>query len=75
VVANPNATTEADVDALRKAGLGEREIFEATAFIAFRQAFSTVNDALGVSPDRQLAESAPAEVRAAVNFGRGAADA
>jgi uncharacterized peroxidase-related enzyme len=27
VVANPNATTEADVDALRKAGLGEREIF------------------------------------------------
>lgn len=75
VVANPNATTTADVDALRGAGLSEREIFEATTFVAFRQAFSTVNDALGINPDRQLAVQAPAEVRAAVTFGRAAADA
>ena len=75
IVANPNATTGADVDALRKTGLGEREIFEATLFVAFRQAFSTVNDALGVNPDRRLAEHAPAEVRAAVTFGRVPADA
>jgi uncharacterized peroxidase-related enzyme len=74
VVGNPNATTKADIDALRSAGLGEREIFEATLFVAFRLAFSTVNDALGVNPDRQLAEQVPAEVRAVVTFGRPAAD-
>jgi alkylhydroperoxidase family enzyme len=73
VVADPNATTRADVDALRKAGLGDREIFEATVFIALRLAFSTVNDSLGVEPDRQVGESAPAEVRAAVTFGRAVA--
>ena len=73
VVADPNATSPSDVDALRKAGLGDREIFEATLFIAFRQAFSTVNDALGVQPDRELWEQVPAEVRGAVTFGRGTA--
>ena len=75
VVTDPNTTTESDIQALRAAGLGEKEIFEATVFIAFRQAFSTVNDALGVNPDRRLAEQVPDEVRAAVNFGRPAADA
>lgn len=73
VVSNPNATTRADVDALRRVGMGDREIFEATLFVAFRQAFSTVNDALGVHPDRELVEQVPAEVRAAVAFGRAAA--
>jgi len=75
VIADPNATVPTDVDALRKAGLSDREIFEATAFVAFRSAFSTVNDALGIEPDRQLVERAPSEVRAAVGFGRPAADA
>jgi uncharacterized peroxidase-related enzyme len=75
VVADPNATTASDVDKLRRVGLGDREIFEATLFIAFRQAFSTVNDALGVQPDRRLSELVPAEVRAAVSFGRATADA
>lgn len=75
VVANPNNTTRSDVELLRKVGLSEREIFEATLFIAFRQAFSTVNDALGVNPDRQLLEQVPDEIRAVVTFGRPAADA
>lgn len=70
LVQDPNATTADDVEALRGAGLGEREIFEATAFAALRLAFSTINDALGVEPDRQLAEAAPAPVREAVSFGR-----
>jgi alkylhydroperoxidase family enzyme len=70
VVRSPNATTAEDVVRLRAAGLGEREIFEATALVAFRVAFSTVNDALGARPDRQLAEAAPAAVREAVSFGR-----
>jgi uncharacterized peroxidase-related enzyme len=70
VVRDPNGTTSDDAARLRDAGLGDREIFEATAFIAFRQAFSTVNDALGAAPDRQLADEAPDAVRAAVTFGR-----
>jgi len=70
VVRDPNATTSQDVDRLREVGLGDREIFEATAWIAFRLAVSTVNDALGASPDRQLADAAPQPVREAVTYGR-----
>jgi uncharacterized peroxidase-related enzyme len=70
VVKNPSATTAQDVNALRSAGFSEQEIFEATAFIAFRLAFSTVNDALGAAPDREIAEAAPLAVREAVTFGR-----
>lgn len=70
VVRDPNATTAADVAALRAAGLGDREVFEATVLVALRLAFSTVNDALGARPDRELAENAPPLVRAAVDYGR-----
>jgi hypothetical protein len=69
-VRDPNATTERDLARLREVGLGDREIFEATAWIGFRLAFSTVNDALGASPDRQLADAAPDPIRAAVTYGR-----
>jgi uncharacterized peroxidase-related enzyme len=69
-VRDPNATTAEDVERLRAAGLSDRDIFEATAYVAFRLAFSTVNDALGAAPDRQLAEEAPAKVKAAIAFGR-----
>ena len=70
VTREPNATAPADVEELRQAGLGEREIMEATAFVAFRMAFSTFNDALGIRPDWQLVEAAPTEVAEAVTFGR-----
>jgi len=70
VVADPNATSERDIERLRAAGLEEREIFEATAWIGLRLGFSTINDALGVRPDRELAESVPGPVRDAVAFGR-----
>jgi len=70
VVRDPNATTPADVDRLRVVGLGDREIFEATALIGFRLAVSTVNAALGAAPDPQLAEATPEMVRAAVVYGR-----
>lgn len=73
LVRDPNATTPTDVERLRAAGLSDREIFEATAFIALRLAFSTVNDALGASPDSQLAAAAPPAVREAVTYGRAAA--
>jgi len=70
VARDPNATTAADVQALRDAGLDDDQIFAVTAFVALRIAFSTVNDALGARPDRELGEAAPAAVLDAVTFGR-----
>jgi uncharacterized peroxidase-related enzyme len=70
----PNSTSPADVEVLRTAGLSEQEIFDATLFIALRIAFSTVNDALGARPDWQVADQAPAPVRAAVTYGRPVAE-
>jgi uncharacterized peroxidase-related enzyme len=70
LVTDPNATTAADVDALRQVGLNEQTIFDATALVAFRLAFSTVNDALGAQPDAQLSDAAPPGVRAVVTYGR-----
>jgi uncharacterized peroxidase-related enzyme len=70
VVHDPNGITSVHVDRLREVGLEDSAIFEATAFVAFRLAFSTVNDALGAAPDKQLADDVPAPVRAAVSWGR-----
>lgn len=74
LVKDPNATSASDVAELRAAGLSDRDIFDATALTAFRLAFSTINDALGVAPDVQIARAAPAHVRQAVHFGRPCAD-
>jgi uncharacterized peroxidase-related enzyme len=73
VAADPNATTPADISALRDAGLDDGQIFAITSFVALRLAFSTINDSLGAQPDAQLARSLPQEVRAAVTYGRPAA--
>jgi uncharacterized peroxidase-related enzyme len=70
VAKDPNATTPADLQALRDCGLDDDQIFAITTFVALRLAFSTVNDALGCQPDAQLAQSLPPEVREAVTFGR-----
>jgi alkylhydroperoxidase family enzyme len=70
VVRDPNATTTADVQELRDAGLSEEQIFSITAFVALRVAFSTVNDALGACPDAQLVDSLPAAVTESVSYGR-----
>ena len=70
MVRDPNSTTKADVDELRSAGFDNREIFEATLLAAYRVAFSTVNDALGCSPDRELYDAAPLALKSAVTFGR-----
>jgi uncharacterized peroxidase-related enzyme len=70
VVDGPNSTSAQEIAELRAAGLDDREIFDATVLIAFRQAFSTVNAALGVPPDAELAAEMPAEVRSVVTFGR-----
>ena len=70
VARDPNATTPADIQALRDSGLDDGQIFAITAFVALRLAFSTINDSLGAQPDAQLALSLPQEVREAVSYGR-----
>ena len=70
IVKDPNATTPADIKALRDAGLADEQIFAITAFVALRVAFSAINDALGAQPDAQLVENLPKEVVDAVTFGR-----
>ena len=70
IVQDPNATTSADVQALRDAGLDDVQIFAITTFVALRLAFSTINDALGAQPDRQLVESLPKGIVDAVTYGR-----
>jgi uncharacterized peroxidase-related enzyme len=75
VARDPNATTPADVQALRDTGLDDGQIFAITAFVALRLAFSTINDSLGAQPDAQLAQSLPPDVREAVTYGRPVAQA
>ncbi len=75
VARDPNATTPADLQALRDCGLDDGQIFAITAFVALRLAFSTINDSLGAQPDMQLAQSLPGEIRAAVTYGRPVAQA
>jgi alkylhydroperoxidase family enzyme len=67
---DPNSTTAADVQMLRAEGFDDAQIFAITLYAALRIAFSTVNDALGALPDRQLGLEVPAEIRSAVDFGR-----
>lgn len=70
VVKDPNGITAADVEQLRQAGLGDRQIFAITAFVALRLAFSTINDSLGAHPDAKLVSSLPPEVVDSVSYGR-----
>jgi alkylhydroperoxidase family enzyme len=70
VAGDPNAATVEEVEALREAGFDDDQIVAITAYVALRLAFSTVNDALGAGPDTELGESAPPEIREAVDFGR-----
>jgi alkylhydroperoxidase family enzyme len=74
IVRDPNGAAVRQVEDLRAVGLSDREIFEATVHVAFRLAFSAINDALGARPDHQLMSAAPAEVRAVVTYGRPACE-
>lgn len=70
VVRDPNGTTESDVQTLRDAGYSDDEIFAMTVFVALRLAFSTVNDALGATPDHELGALVPGVVQDVVTYGR-----
>ncbi len=67
---DPNGAAPSDVEALRSAGYDDAQVLAITAYVALRIAFSTVNDALGVEPEPELADLAPEAVRAAVTYGR-----
>ena len=69
VATDPNATTAADIEALRDTGLDDGQVFAITAFVALRLAFAAVNDSLGAQPDAQLVRSLPPQVREAVTYG------
>jgi alkylhydroperoxidase family enzyme len=68
LVHDPSGTTLDDVDHLRALGYSDQQVFGLTLFVALRQAFSTVNDALGALPDAHLV--VPDAVREAIDFGR-----
>ena len=70
VASDPNAIEARDIQGLRDAGFDEAQIFAITTFVALRMAFSTINDALGATPDSQLGASTPLPVLSAVAFGR-----
>lgn len=70
VVSDPNATTADDVQDLRDAGFDDQQIFAITVVVALRLAFSTINDALGATPDHGLEAIVPGPVREAVTYGR-----
>jgi uncharacterized peroxidase-related enzyme len=70
VVKEPNGIAAEDVQSLREAGFSDEQIFAITAFVAFRLAFATVNDALGAVPDDELQASLPEPLHSAVTFGR-----
>jgi SAM-dependent methyltransferase/alkylhydroperoxidase family enzyme len=70
VMRNATATTPADIDALRQAGIDDDVIFAITFFGAMRMAFSTINNALGAHPDMQFGTTVAPQVLAAVDYGR-----
>jgi len=70
VARDPNGTSEGDVQELREAGFDDSQICALTVFLGLRVAFSTVNDALGARPDRQLGEQATPSVLDAITYGR-----
>lgn len=74
VARDPSATTPDDVALLREVGFDDRQVFALTTYVALRLAFSTVNGALGATPDPRLRDDAPPAVAEAVTWGRGVVD-
>jgi alkylhydroperoxidase family enzyme len=70
ITRDPNATSAADVERLRDAGLDDGQIFAITVFIGLRIAMATVDGALGARPDAELVAALPQEVVEAVGYGR-----
>ena len=59
VVVDATAITDADVEELRRHGLGDEEIFDVVLAATIRCFFSKTLDALGVQPDAEFAQLDP----------------
>jgi uncharacterized peroxidase-related enzyme len=51
IAVDPTVATEADVQALRDAGLSDQDIFQVVLAVTIRRFFAGVLDAVGASPD------------------------
>ena len=69
VAEDASTVTQADIDRLRAAGLGDGEIFEVILAAAMRCFFSKTLDACGIQPDSALSGLEP-ELREALTVGR-----
>jgi uncharacterized peroxidase-related enzyme len=69
VIADASSVTQEDVDRLRRAGLGDDEIFDVVAAAAARAFFAKLCDALGALPDATFLEMEEA-LRAPLTVGR-----
>jgi uncharacterized peroxidase-related enzyme len=62
--------TEADAERLRQHGFSDEQIFDVALCVAVRNFYSRLIDAAGATPDPELQELEPAELRAALTVGR-----
>ena len=70
VVRDATSITQQDVDALKKHGLSDAEIFDITAAAAVRCFFSKMLDGLGAAPDHAYAERLDPNLRKSLAIGR-----
>lgn len=54
VTRTPSAVRKQDVDSLRKHGLSDRDILDATEVIAYFNYITRVADALGIDPEPEM---------------------
>lgn len=60
VTRTPAAVRKKHVDALRKHGLGDRDILDAVEVIAYFNYINRVADALGIDPEPEMRAARPA---------------
>ena len=70
VARSPGSSTPQDIQRLRDAGFEEPQIVALTIYAALRTAFSSVNGALGASPDVALAHALDPAVLSVITWGR-----
>ena len=59
LTSSPSTVTRADVDALREAGFGDRDVLEIAEVTAYYAYVNRIADGLGVELEAQTAETAP----------------
>ena len=65
-----HSVTEDDVERLRRHGFSDEQVFDVALCAAVRNLFSRLIDAVGATPDPDLHELEPAELRQALVVGR-----